>query len=278
VNVDLESQTNTGIAMVNTNSTNATVLLSLRNSQGDTISTKTILLGANHQVSEFVTQFFQGVPELLGPFSGLVFIRSDVPVGVLGLTFIGPSFTTLPVAVQLGPTSAALNTSPNIIAVSGTTFDMPNTFTSTIVNPLAVGAGTFTPIQTSPLPSTITQTPATIAGLAATQPPFAITTPLTTTTPIVSPVAIAASGPSGALAFLPATTTTVGGVGSLLLPQIATGGGWVSQIVITNTSSVSQLVRVDFFNSIGGPLVLPFGSTAPSVLVPPGGIAILSTL
>jgi len=65
---------------------------------------------------------------------------------------------------------------------------------------------------------------------------------------------------------------------ALLLPQIATGGGWVTQITIANTSTVPQTVRIDFFNSVGQPLVLPIGSSLPSVLVPAGGVVTFSTI
>jgi hypothetical protein len=62
-----------------------------------------------------------------------------------------------------------------------------------------------------------------------------------------------------------------------LLPQVATGGGWVSTIAIANTSTVPQLVRVDFFSADGGPLALPIGSTVTNILVPAGGVVTLST-
>jgi hypothetical protein len=68
----------------------------------------------------------------------------------------------------------------------------------------------------------------------------------------------------------------VGGAGALLLPQVATGGGWFSQITIANTSPFAQTVRVDFFNSGGAPMSLSFGSTAPSVVIAPGGVATLT--
>jgi hypothetical protein len=72
-------------------------------------------------------------------------------------------------------------------------------------------------------------------------------------------------------------TNLVGGPGAQLLAQVATGGGWVSRIVIANTSSVAQLIRVDFFNPAGGPLVLPFGSVLTNILVPAGGAVTIST-
>jgi hypothetical protein len=69
----------------------------------------------------------------------------------------------------------------------------------------------------------------------------------------------------------------VGGIAAQLLPQVATGGGWESTIAIANTSGVDQVVRADFFNSQGGPMVLPFGSSVTNILVPATGVVTLST-
>jgi hypothetical protein len=65
--------------------------------------------------------------------------------------------------------------------------------------------------------------------------------------------------------------------GALLLPQFATGGGWATQIVIANTSTVPQVVRVDILNSNGARLALPFSSNLSSVLVPAGGVVTFSS-
>jgi hypothetical protein len=72
---------------------------------------------------------------------------------------------------------------------------------------------------------------------------------------------------------IPAIAAGIGGIAAQLLPQIATGGGWESTIAIANTSAV----EADFFNSQGGPLQLPFGSSVTGILVPAGGVVTLST-
>ena len=48
-------------------------------------------------------------------------------------------------------------------------------------------------------------------------------------------------------------------------------------ITIANTTSVAQVVRIDFFNPLGGPLVLPFGPSIPTIVVPAGGAITIST-
>jgi hypothetical protein len=60
---------------------------------------------------------------------------------------------------------------------------------------------------------------------------------------------------------------------NLVLPQVATGGGWVTQITIANTSAAPQTVRLDFLSPIGAPLATPVGSTFPSIVIQPGGVA-----
>ena len=77
---------------------------------------------------------------------------------------------------------------------------------------------------------------------------------------------------------IPQITAGIGGPGALLLPQVATGGGWVSQITITNTSGVTQAVRVDFFDASGNPMVLPFGASVPSIVINSGGVSSFSTI
>jgi len=69
----------------------------------------------------------------------------------------------------------------------------------------------------------------------------------------------------------------VGGIAAQLLPQVAAGGGWQTTIAIANTSGLDQVVRADFFNSQGGRLVLPFGSSVTNIVVPAAGVVTLST-
>src|SRR5262245_59409343 len=174
VRLDANAGTDTGIAIVNLSVSPATITLTLRNEEGGSIAVRIVTIGGRQQLSRFVTQLFLGVRELASPFEGSLFIRSTAPVGVLGLNFVGPSFT-------------------------------------------------------------------------ASEPP--------------------AGGP---VVFRP-PDTGVSAASFLLLPQIVSGGGWSSRIVIANTSTVPQLVRVDFFNSAGQPLVLPLAANPP-ILVPARGV------
>lgn len=280
INSNPSTGVNTGIAIVNPNNTPATVTLTLGNQQGVTADTRTLTLGAHQQISKFITEIFSGSSLLTTPVTGLVFISSNVPVGVLGLSFTGFSFTSLPAAAQ--------------ISVA------PVTSTATTT--------TTTPVTTAnPIPTTISQVPATFPGLPPTTLPTTATNPITgmppvtslapvtqtipltgttttltgatgtiTTTPTTVPTTVGVLSPT-VIAF-PQLTVNVGGPSAQLLPQVATGAGWVTQITIANTSGETQIVRVDFFTPNGAPLALPFGATVENVAIAPGGVATISTV
>ena len=268
VNLDSKSGSNTGVALVNPNAIPASVSLSLMNQQGINIGTRTLTVGPRQQVSRFVTELFGGLPEMAAPLTGLLFLSSTEPVGVLGLAFNGPSFVSLPVATQLSVNSVANVNNTGGFQGPTTSIVVPQTFTfSNGVTPSLV-------------PSTMMPLPSNITGLPPVQPITGITAPLVTATgqltSTTSPAAASVNAVSPAPTF-PQIGTGAGGNGAVLLPQIALGGGWVSQITIANTSTTAQTVRVDFFNPAGGPLMLPAGSSIPSVVIPAGGVVTLST-
>jgi hypothetical protein len=293
IRVDPNAAMDTGVTIVNPNVAPTTVILTLNNDQGITIATRTITNGVRQQVSRFVTELFPQTPELLGPFTGLLFITADFPVGVLGLAFTGPSFTALPVATQLLPNA----TSPAGVITTGTgntfvlsgggpiqTFNAnapANTFAIPPVEPIPPVPPTINPPlpnTLTPMPSTITQIPSTFSSLPPVVPttvnPAAFVPATTVTTTTATGVLVV----RGDVVFVfPEITTGVGGIAAQLLPQVATGGGWFSTIAIANTSSANQVVRADFFNSLGGPLLLPFGSRLTGIVVPAGGVVTLST-
>src|SRR5262249_27705719 len=92
---------NTGIAIVNPNSSAVAVTLTLGNQQGAAVATRTITVGAHQQISRFVTELFAGEPAVASAMTGLLLINSTSAVAVMGLSFEGLSFTSLPVAAQL---------------------------------------------------------------------------------------------------------------------------------------------------------------------------------
>ncbi|HLH32337.1 MAG TPA: hypothetical protein VKY31_14120 [Terriglobia bacterium] len=286
VNVNTTTGINTGVAIVNPNNAVAVITLTLSNQGGVTTDTRTITLGAHQQISRFVTELFSGTSSFSTPMTGLLFVSSAQPLGVLGLAFNGFSFTSLPVASQ--------------ISVNNTTVAAVSVGNQPVV---ATFSGSFSTQTTSPLPSTITQIPSTIPALVPQQLTTSITTPLTGVAPVtavtplsgVTPLTGSTTTLTGTTGQVTVTTPTstasqatagivfpqlfvgVGGPGAQLLAQVVSGGGWVSQIMISNTSGVTQTVRIDFFDPFGGPLPLPFGPTLPSIVIASGGVATVTT-
>src|SRR5262245_44396185 len=141
VTTNVQTGVNTGVALVNPTNSTGTVTLTLLDQQGAQLAIRTIAIAPGQQVSRFVSEIFGGVPEVQSPMIGQLFISSTVPIGVLGLTFNGPSFTSLPVASQL--TAASGSTFVN------TTVSQPITTVNTV--------GTFN--NTNVVPSTTIVTP-----------------------------------------------------------------------------------------------------------------------
>ena len=267
LNVDPQTGSNTGIAIVNPSTALATVTLTVNNQQGAVIATRVITIGPHQQISDFATELFPGDPNFITGFTGLLFISSDVPVGVVGLAFSGGTFTALPVATQLNGTNTFAVGTPVAVTVTTpvtTSIAAPVTTTSngvTIASPVTITSAPLTP-SFSGVPTPVTLLP----------PPTATTPPGTTITGSASSL-VTATGAVSAFVTTPATIATPA---SFVLPQVATGGGWVTQITIANTSATAQTVRVDFFNPSGGPLTTTLGSTIPTIVIASGGVARLT--
>jgi hypothetical protein len=92
---------NLGVAIVNPNSSNVNVTLTLKKSDGTPAGTTTLNVPSHQQVSEFVTQLFMtqpGVPsDVLGTLAITSAGSSNLPVSVIGLRFRGGNFSTLPI-------------------------------------------------------------------------------------------------------------------------------------------------------------------------------------
>jgi hypothetical protein len=77
---------------------------------------------------------------------------------------------------------------------------------------------------------------------------------------------------------VPQVAPGVGGAGAVILPQFAAGGGWSSEIVISNTTAIPATVRVDLFKQDGTPLTTSLngqsGSSFQNIVIPAEGILI----
>ena len=83
---------------------------------------------------------------------------------------------------------------------------------------------------------------------------------------------------------VPQVAPGIGGRTAAMFADVAVGGGWTSEIVMNNTTSVPMTVRVDLFQQDGTPLVLAaktpesatsrIGSSFPNLIIPGQGLLI----
>jgi hypothetical protein len=79
---------------------------------------------------------------------------------------------------------------------------------------------------------------------------------------------------------VPTISAGIGGAGAVLLPQFATGGGWATEIVLSNTGTTAMTARVDLFKSDGTPLTATLNNQTSSsfsnLTIPAGGVITLA--
>jgi hypothetical protein len=112
IEVSAATSTNVGIAIANPNTALASLILTLRRSDGTQFSTTTINISARRQISRFVTELFPGAVQggfsnttvIPAEFSGTLVVTSNAPVSTLALKLRGEDFSVLPVT-NLAPTA-----------------------------------------------------------------------------------------------------------------------------------------------------------------------------
>jgi hypothetical protein len=60
----------------------------------------------------------------------------------------------------------------------------------------------------------------------------------------------------------------IGGAGALVFAQVAVGGDWSTKLAIGNTSSGTQIIRIDFFGSDGS-----HSSSLSEIVIQPRGVS-----
>ncbi len=101
VSVDPSLQRDTGMAIANPGPSNANLTLTLFDSSGLSVATRTITVLSGRQTARFVTEIFAGTPNLNQPFDGTLVLTSDFPVGITALRFRGPGFSSLPLDIRV---------------------------------------------------------------------------------------------------------------------------------------------------------------------------------
>lgn len=85
-----------GIAVVNPNSSLASITFTVRKNDGTTLQTRTIQVPTRSQTVEFLTQIFANGSVLPTEFTGSVEIDSTAPVSVAGLRFRNGNYSAIP--------------------------------------------------------------------------------------------------------------------------------------------------------------------------------------
>ena len=76
----------------------------------------------------------------------------------------------------------------------------------------------------------------------------------------------------GAVGVQSAQTVNIGGGTAVVFPQVTTGDDWATDISIGNTSTQTDVVRVDFFNADG-----TNGASFTDIVIQPRGVFLFST-
>jgi hypothetical protein len=105
VEVSHASSINVGIAIVNPNSAQVTVAMTLRRSDGTLFSQSSINIATRRQISELLTELFPTPPQggftgqvpVPAEFSGTLVLTSTAPISILGLRLRGQTHSTLTV-------------------------------------------------------------------------------------------------------------------------------------------------------------------------------------
>lgn len=101
---------NLGVAIVNPNSTEVKVDMTLRKSDGTEVATTSITVPSLKQVSKFVTELFENRSDVASDFTGTLTLTvagsSPAPVSMIGLRFRGSNFSTLPITELATVTTA----------------------------------------------------------------------------------------------------------------------------------------------------------------------------
>jgi hypothetical protein len=104
---------NLGVAIVNPNSSNVNVTMTLRKNDGTQLGTASVNVPSHQHLSKFVTELFTGQSTVPSDVTGMLSIvsagSSNLPVSVIGLRFRGANFSTLPIT-SLSATTTPLPT------------------------------------------------------------------------------------------------------------------------------------------------------------------------
>ncbi len=96
---------NSGIAIANPSSSDASITMTIRRDDGVVLGSKTIFVPPHSQISRLVTQLFSDLRPFPKELTGTMAVISSVPVGMVALRFRGAVFSTEPITTMDQPVS-----------------------------------------------------------------------------------------------------------------------------------------------------------------------------
>ena len=252
VPVGVVGENTTAIAIANPSAGSGGVNLVLTDNVGNVVLNVVVQLGPRRQFAKFLNELF-GTQSVAFNTPLLLTVSSEIPVSIVALNFRGEEFTSIPLVSLSPPTPVAVQPLTGSVVISPVPIETCLTPpVQTFVPPSASnGFGLGVP-PTPPPAATFFSPPFTISN----SPVPTVTSPTTTT--VVSPQA--------------PTTASIGGNAALVFPQVVTGGAWSTDIVLGNSSTGTQVVRIDFFSSDG----LATNSLT-DIAIPPRGVFFFSS-
>lgn len=238
VPVGAVGENTTAIAIANPSIASGGVNLILTDTIGTVVLNVVVQLGPRGQIAKYLNEFF-ATQAVAFNTPLLLTVSSEIPVSIVAFNFRGEEFASIPLVSLSTPTPVAVQ--PLIIDPCSTLTSPPTAATGSGLgvapSPMLIPCSTTAGVQTVTLPSPSSVHPGFGLGLPPTPPVPTFSSPPVTVTN--SPVPTVTS------------STTIGGTATLVFPQVVTGGTWSTDIVLGNTSSGIQSVRIDFFNPDG---------------------------
>ena len=223
----------TAIAIANPSIASGGVNLILTDNIGTVVLNVVVQLGPRGQLAKYLNEFF-ATQAVAFSTPLLLTVSSEIPVSIVAFNFRGEEFASIPLVSLSAPIPIAVQ--PLSIETCSTPTTLPTA---------ASGFG----LGVAPSPPCSIIGEQTVTPPSAVQPGFGLGLPPAT--------------PSTAIFFTPPVTvsnapvptvtsaTAIGGTGTLVFPQVVTGGAWSTDIVLGNTSAGTQTVRIDFFSPDG---------------------------
>src|SRR5262245_57121822 len=226
------------------------------------IATEALRNGANPQFDQAIVgpsplltsaSILVSVGSVPGNTTGIAIANPSTGSGAVNLVLTNPAGNdVLNTTLFLAPRQQSSKFLNEFFETQPVQFDTPLLLTVSSEIPVAMLLLNFRGGDITSIPLTSLSFPTPVPIQALTLAPTNNPVNPGSVTPVVPIIVTAPTNPtSPTLTAAAVTTPSIGGNGSLVFAQVAAGNGWSTDIIIGNTSSGSQTVRIDFFDANG---------------------------